>query len=288
MGMFKKFIIILTLLFSTAVNAADIKDKATIFIEEGLGAFMSNLIPGDGLTEASIDLRENYKPDFSILGVRELKKLNDGNYFMQFSLSGTEQNNSERYVGNLGFGKRILSDDKTLLTGFNSFIDYDSNDNARASVGAEVKNAVLQLTSNYYMGIGDGTDEKVLDGYEVQLTSQVPYLHWANAFVSTYKWDGVDRDDIEGRKIGTELVLTPSFTIEAAYDDKDLKGLKDEYYARLIYTYPPKEGTTALDGVSQTKWKEEKDMSGELLSKVKRQNKIMVEFKGSATISRLN
>jgi len=286
--MFKKFIIILTLLFSTAVNAADIKDKANIFIEEGLGAFISNLIPGDGLTEASIDLRENYKPDFSFLGVRELKKLDDGNYFMQFSLSGTEQNNSERYVGNLGFGKRILSDDKTLLTGFNSFIDYDSNDNARASVGAEVKNAVLQLTSNYYMGIGDGTDEKVLDGYEVQLTSQVPYLHWANAFVSTYKWDGVDRDDIEGRKIGTELVLTPSFTIEAAYDDKDLKGLKDEYYARLIYTYPPKERTTALDGVSQTKWKEEKDMSGELLSKVKRQNKIMVEFKGSATISRLN
>jgi len=286
--MFKKFIIILTLLFSTAVNAADIKDKATILLEEGFGAFISNLIPGDGITETSIDLRENYKPDFSILGVRELKKLNDGNYFMQFSLSGTEQNNSERYVGNLGFGKRILSDDKTLLTGFNSFIDYDSNDNARASVGAEVKNAVLQLTSNYYMGIGDGTDEKVLDGYEVQLTSQVPYLHWANAFVSTYKWDGVDRDDIEGRKIGTELVLTPSFTIEAAYDDKDLKGLKDEYYARLIYTYPPKERTTALDGVSQTKWKEEKDMSGELLSKVKRQNKIMVEFKGSATISRLN
>jgi len=286
--MFKKFIIILTLLFSTAVNAADIKDKANIFIEEGLGAFISNLIPGDGLTEASIDLRENYKPDFSFLGVRELKKLDDGNYFMQFSLSGTEQNNSERYVGNLGFGKRILSEDKTLLTGFNSFIDYDSNDNARVSVGAEVKNAVLQLTSNYYMGIGDGTDEKVLDGYEVQLTSQVPYLHWANAFVSTYKWDGVDRDDIEGRKIGTELVLTPSFTIEAAYDDKDLKGLKDEYYARLIYTYPPKERTTALDGVSQTKWKEEKDMSGELLSKVKRQNKIMVEFKGSATISRLN
>ena len=286
--MLKRFIIILTLLFSTAVNAADIKDKATILLEEGFGAFISNLIPGDGITETSIDLRENYKPDFSILGVRELKKLNDGNYFMQFSLSGTEQNNSERYVGNLGFGKRILSDDKTLLTGFNSFIDYDSNDNARASVGAEVKNAVLQLTSNYYMGIGDGTDEKVLDGYEVQLTSQVPYLHWANAFVSTYKWDGVDRSDIEGRKIGTELVLTPSFTIEAAYDDKDLKGLKDEYYARLIYTYPPKERTTALDGVSQTKWKEEKDMSGELLSKVKRQNKIMVEFKGSATISRLN
>jgi hypothetical protein len=33
-------------------------------------------------------------------------------------------------------------------------------------------------------------------------------------------------------------------------------------------------------------WKEEKDMSQELLTKVKRNNKIMVEFKGSSTISR--
>ena len=41
-----------------------------------------------------------------------------------------------------------------------------------------------------------------------------------------------------------------------------------------------------MDGISQNAWKENKDMSGELLSKVERNNKIMIEFKGSATISR--
>jgi len=41
-----------------------------------------------------------------------------------------------------------------------------------------------------------------------------------------------------------------------------------------------------MDGISQVAFKENKDMSGELLSKVKRSNKIMVEFKGTATISR--
>jgi hypothetical protein len=35
-------------------------------------------------------------------------------------------------------------------------------------------------------------------------------------------------------------------------------------------------------------WKEEKDMSVELLTKVKRNNKIFVEYTGSATISRLD
>ena len=47
-----------------------------------------------------------------------------------------------------------------------------------------------------------------------------------------------------------------------------------------------REGPTAQDGISNKAWNSEKDMSGELVTKVKRQNKIMVEFKGSATISR--
>ena len=45
-------------------------------------------------------------------------------------------------------------------------------------------------------------------------------------------------------------------------------------------------GPSAKDGIAKTAWKEEKDMSGELLTKVKRNNKIMIEFKGAATISR--
>ena len=40
------------------------------------------------------------------------------------------------------------------------------------------------------------TLEKVLDGYDIRLASQIPYIHWADIFVSTYEWDGRDRDDI--------------------------------------------------------------------------------------------
>ena len=255
-----------------------------------LSEYLFNLIPGKGITEISIDLRENYKPDFSILLTRELKKLDNGNYFMQFSLMSTEKLNDERYVGNLGLGTRRLSDDKKLLRGLNLFLDIDDEENVRASIGAEVKNSVLQLTSNYYKKIDDGTAfEKVLDGYDIQLTSQVPYLHWANVFTSSYKWYGVERDDIEGKKYGSELFLTPSLNFEIAYDDKRIEGLDDEYYAKLIFTYPPKEKSpTALDGVSKIMWKKEKDMSGELISKIKRQNKIMVEFSGTSIISRLD
>ena len=276
------FSIILLISYFNISLADDISKKITEYTSE----YISNLIPGEGLTEVSINLRENNKPDFNILGTREIQKMDNGNYFMQFSLFSHEQNNDERYTVNLGFGKRILNDNKTLITGFNTFLDYDDKGNTRTSIGAELKGAVLELTSNYYMGISNGTDEKVLDGYDFQLTSQVPYLHWANAFVNTYHWDGIDRDDIEGTKIGSEFSLTPTLNLEVAFDDKDKKGLEDEYYAKIQFIYPPKKGPTALDGVSEEMWADNKDMSGELLSKVKRQNKIMVEFKGSATISR--
>ena len=220
------------------------------------------------------------------MAVRELEKNDDGNFFTQFSLFNTEKNNDERIVGNLGFGKRSLSEDNLMMTGFNAFLDYDDKGNARGSIGLEAKNAVLEFVSNYYLGIGDATDEKVLDGYDIRLASQIPYIHWADIFVSTYEWDGRDRDDIKGTKLGSEMFLSPSISFEAAYDDKDKTGLEDEWYAKLLFVHPPREGATAQDGISDSMWREEKDMTGQLLTKVKRQNKIMIEFKGSSKITR--
>ena len=275
----KKFYVFIYLIIATASNSGEISSKVSEYV--------SNLIPGEGDTEVSIDLRENNKPDYSILAVREIQKTEDGNFFTQFSFFNTEKNNDERLVGNLGFGKRILSDDKTMMTGFNAFIDYDDIGNARSSLGLEARNAVLEFGYNYYFGIDDGTDEKVLDGYDLRLASQIPYMHWADIFINAYEWEGRDRDDIKGTKIGSELLLNPNLNLELAYDDKDKAGLKDEWYAKIMFIHPPRTGPSLQDGfLSSDTWKEEKNMSGELLTKVKRNNKIVVEFKGLSTISR--
>ena len=274
-----RFFLFIFLIFTTASNSGEISSKVSEYV--------SNLIPGEGDTEVSIDLRENNKPDYSILAVREIQKTEDGNFFTQFSFFNTEKNNDERLVGNLGFGKRMLSDDKTMMTGFNAFIDYDDIGNARSSLGLEARNAVLEFGYNYYFGIDDGTDEKVLDGYDLRLASQIPYMHWADIFINAYEWEGRDRDDIKGTKIGSELLLNPNLNLELAYDDKDKAGLKDEWYAKIMFIHPPRIGPSLQDGfLSSDTWKEEKDMSGELLKKVKRNNKIVVEFKGLSTISR--
>tara|TARA_B100001175_G_scaffold234206_1_gene200594 strand:- start:1951 stop:2805 length:855 start_codon:yes stop_codon:yes gene_type:complete len=276
------FIVLLALSLTGNSYAEDIGAN----ISKKISDLISQMVPGEGYTESSIDLRENNSPDFSILAVRELDKTDDGNFFTQFSLYNTEKNNDERIVGNLGFGKRTLSEDKLMMTGFNGFLDLDDTGNARTSLGYEARNAVLSFSANYYVGLADATDEKVLDGYDYRLASQIPYLHWANAFIDSYEWSGVDRDDIKGTKLGSELFLSPTITLEAAFDDKDKAGLEDEWYAKLQFSYPPREGVTAQDGISDAMWREEKDMSNKLLTKVKRNNKIMIEFKGSSNIVR--
>ena len=279
--------IILSLFITTVANADGISgalDKAS----EKISEYTIGLIPGEGYTEASIDLREGFKPDYSILAVRELLKIDSGNIFTQFSLFNTEQANEEKIIGNLGLGTRKLFDDNTVLVGLNAFVDNDfSETNRRASIGLELRNAVLDFHSNIYEGLQDSDDERVLNGWDYRLASQVPYLHWSKIFINHYEWDGVLRDDIKGTKMGSEMILTRSLSLEVAYDDKDKKGLEDEWYTKIQFVHPPRNnGPTAMDGVSQVAWKENKDMSGELLSKVKRNNKIMIEFKGSATISR--
>ena len=281
------FIFFIFLLFSTTGNA-DIKGSVLSKASEKISEYTIGLIPGEGYTEASIDLREGFKPDYSILAVRELLKIDSGNIFTQFSLFNTEQANEEKIIGNLGLGTRKLFDDNTVLVGLNAFVDNDfSETNRRASIGLELRNAVLDFHSNIYEGLQDSDDERVLNGWDYRLASQVPYLHWSKIFINHYEWDGVLRNDIKGTKIGSEMILTRSLNLEVAYDDKDKKGLEDEWYTKIQFVHPPRNnGPTAMDGVSQVAWKENKDMSGELLSKVKRNNKIMIEFKGSATVSR--
>ena len=291
----KKYLLALGILFASSASIAeDVTGKALNVVSKKISEFTSNLIPGEGHTEASIALREGYSPDFSILGVREIAPIDDGTFFTQFSLFNTEMANGkaggdERIIGNLGFGARKLTQDNTILYGINSFYDVDLEENhSRASVGAEVRSAVLAFHFNKYQRISDDyNEENVLNGWDYQLSSQIPYLHWASAFINEYRWDGVLRDDVRGKKMGSEMLLTPNLNMVIAYDDKDKAGLDDEWYSKFQFFHPPREnGPTALDGISDVAWKENKDMSGELLSKVKRSNKIFIEFKGSSTISR--
>ena len=287
-------IVLITFIFSNSVFAEELKNKLLSTASEEVSNYVSNIIPGEGYTEFGINFRENHSPDFNILAVRELMPLEEGNIFTQFSLFNTESNTGkggdERIIGNIGFGTRKLTNDNTLMLGLNNFYDYDiENEHFRTSIGLEARSAVLEASVNRYIRLADPyNEENVLDGWDYRLSSQFPYLHSVRLVFNGYEWEGVKREDVKGSQYGSEILLTPNLNLEVFYDDKDKKGLEDEWFANVQFIYPPKEGPTLLDGFSKEAWKENRDMSGELLDKVDRQNTIMVEFKASSTISRTN
>ena len=223
---------------------------------ENVSELFSNLIPGEGITEASIQINEDDNPDLEILAVRDISSEEFTNLFSQISLHTQEINGSNRLISNLGIGYRKLNADKSSMVGINSFIDYDLEGHTRGSVGLELKGGTIDLTANSYhkltnMEVVDGTEEQVLSGYEINLSSQVPYMPWATLNRQNYGWEKEKASaDTEGNKLSFEALLSPTVQFDFAGDFSDNSGVDDEFTYKLSFIYPPREHKKTLqDGL---------------------------------------
>ena len=276
----KIFIYIFFILFFSNSYAKDVSE------------FFSNLIPGEGLTEASIQINEDDDPDLEILALREIESTNNSNLFTQFSIHTQETNGHNRLIGNLGLGYRKLSEDKSSMMGINVFLDNDFNaGHQRGSVGFELKGANLDLTANSYHKISNmetykDTEEQVLSGYTINLASQLPYTPWAKINLQNYAWDNEKASsDSEGNSIALQAYLTPSVQLEFKNDMSDNSGVDDEFTSKLTYTYPPREdGKSMQDGFSNVAFEKE-NVQKKLKEKVKRNNNLTVEVQGSIIVT---
>ena len=70
-------------------------------------------------------------------------------------------------------------------------------------------------------------------------------------------------------------------SLEAGFDDNNIS--KIDEFLKLTYSYPPKDRPTALDGLSDVAFEME-DVSGEMLTKVRRTNTITVEVEASGVV----
>ena len=252
----------------------------------------SNLIPGEGITEASIQINEDDNPDLEILAVRDISSEEFSNLFSQFSFHTQEINSSDRLITNLGIGYRKLSDDKSNMFGINSFIDYDLEGHTRGSVGIEVKGANLDLTANRYQKITnmetvDGAEEQVLSGFEINLASQIPYMPWATLKWQNYGWENEKASaNTEGNKLSFEALLSPTIQFDATGDFSDNTGVDDEYTYKLSFVYPPRvHKQTLQDGLIASTAFEKGNVEKKLKDKVRRSNNLTVEIQGSIIIT---
>ena len=290
--MIKILLVSLSLLYVTVSNA-DVKGKVLNDLSGKISSTIGNLIPGDGVTEASVEIREKDNPDFEILGVRDILSKENSNLFTQFSIHNNEVNGDNRYIGNLGLGYRFLNSDKSMMFGVNSFYDRDiQEDHSRVSLGLEAKASVLDFTFNQYQKttnqkIIDGTKEQVLSGNEYNLSSQVPYMPWTTLNYQGYRWENEKAvNDTKGNVYSLEMALNPSLQFDISRDISSVNGVDDVDIAKLTFVYPPRENKPTLqDGlVSEIAFVKE-NMEDKLKEKVRRNNNLVVEIQGAVIIT---
>ena len=290
-----KFGLISLLTFSVYADDEDaVKQGLLSSMSSGIASSIASVIGGQGDTEVQFSAKEDNKPQFTIMTVRPIS-VHPGKdaWFVQLQLSNTQIRSQSRLSTNIGLGYRTLSDNKKSMIGGNVFVDYDEEGNSRYSLGFEFRTTVFEVLINHYEAIsGQKTvgdfKERALDGNDMSINGQIPYLPWAKINLMHYEWKKVNNSkNSKGDKLSLDLLLTPNVVLELGVDDNNIQ--KKDNFAKLSFVFPPREGPAASTDFIADEAFPGGDMSSQLLSKVKRSNKITLESEGvGVTISRLD
>ena len=293
-----KFFITSFIALFLGVNAyADVKNLTLQEISEKTSAFVSNLIPGEGLTEVDVRLRDdnsgNGNYEFKILGLRDILPSDNSNLFTQFSLHTQEINSDKRIIGNLGLGYRFLNSDQSMMFGANTFYDQDlSEDHKRVGLGLEARAAILDFNYNHYQKatnqkVISGTNEQVLSGQEYNISSQIPYMPWTTFNFQGYRLENEKAaQDQKGKIYSLEMALNPSLQFNIENDRSSVEGQDDEWSYNLTFSHPPKNNKpTLLNGATSDEMFVKANMKDKLRDKVRRNNNLAVEIQGSIIVT---
>ena len=289
MYLLNKLIFITCLSLFTTFAYADTSNDIINKLSDKVSSFVENTLGGD--TEFSLEFPEDDDVELEILKFKELDSSENQNSFSQFSLHTQEVNDDTRFILNLGYGQRYISSDKSMITGMNAFIDYDTEGHARTSLGVEAKAPILELTGNYYLGLSgvetiDGTKEKVLDGYELNLSSQLPFMPWTRINVQNYDFEkDKASENTGGNLVSLEMNLSPSIQFEASRNFIDTTGVDDENSFKIMYYNPPRNKTSLQDGFLSASAFEKGDIETKMKDKVKRRNAMTIEVQGSVVLT---
>ena len=292
--------IIIFSVFTTSLYADwrnQVVGKSLNDISKKTSKFVSGLIPGEGLTEVDVRLRDdnagNGNYEFKILGVRDILPSDNSNLFTQFSLHTQEINSDKRIIGNLGLGYRFLNSDQSMMFGANTFYDQDLEEgHKRVGAGFEAKAAILDFNYNLYQKatnqkIISGTKEQVLSGQEYNVSSQIPYMPWTTFNFQGYRMENEKAaQDNKGNIYSLEMALNPSLQFDVEKDVSSVNGADDEWNYKLTFAYPPRNNKqTLLDGVVAQEAFVKKNMKDTLKDKVRRNNNLAVEIQGAIIIT---
>ena len=270
----KKFLIIILTLFVFNVSNADtskIKDNFFSSIESFLDDNFDD-------TDFSIKSTEGLKPQIGILTFKPLNDTEQGLTFFQGSFF--THDGGDRNTLNLGLGKRILSNDESVMFGLNAFYDHEIDyDHQRASIGGEIKSSILELSTNHYFAISNevtgknNIKEEVADGYDLEFGAHVPYIPTAKMYAKIFEYDISGGSDYEGVEYSSNIGIPNSgMNFEVGYKDYGNNGYEDQWFFNLTFSLNKMNPNTSL--VSDKAF-ERVSMKDKKYEKVRRENIIV-------------
>ena len=309
-----KFILtisVLTFLIIPKVFANELENIASDVVNKSLnkaGEIVGDIIPGDGDTEITITAQDDYDLKYSILAVRPItlnpfQNLKENHLlFTQIRLSNNEPfaDGDDRLLLNAGLGFRTLAQDGNAILGANFFYDHElEQGHERVSLGLEYLTSVFEVYANRYERISSSTSrqtfynpygqrginvqEEVLDGYDIHLVGQIPYMPWGKFVYKAYNWNSTGKDT-EGKKYQLEAQVTDSLILEFGRNDQD--GISKQKFGAITMRWPSKDNNipTVFTHTYTEEMFAEKDMSNEMLHKVRRTDAIVVERKSGGML----
>ena len=281
----------LTFLEVTAADNSTDKLKETVVgktiqaFEDGFNSLFTN-------TELTIEGRTASDPNFTLLTINPLSQSDDKKDLTFFQGSILRQNNRDTL--NLGIGYRQLSDDDKWIYGINAFHDYDMTyEHTRMSIGAELRSSSFEINANKYFATSgaqtgkDGNTERALDGYELEIGGQVPYIPSTKIFVKSWKWEGYQTSDTKGKtySIQVNAPIAPNITLEAG--SKDFDTGTDVDFVNLTYRIGLGGAQSEKDKIVQSliadKAFNTTSMKDKMLEKVRRKNQIVIQTNFTAS-----
>ena len=287
----KIFLSIIAILFFTSANATELNDILNKTYSKGsqlAEGYIGSLFSGPGDTEVSIGKVRTEKPTGTIMIVRPYKVEEDSVIFYQAQLNSFHVVGDTRQSLNYGVGKRFLSDNKRHFWGMNTFVDLDNEKNSRLGFGTEFKASNFNMNGNYYMDVMEGgmqvgeNTERVLDGYDFNISGQIPYTPWAYITYNNYNWEAEKgTENSKGDSYSGNFNLSPHVTLELGRDENSI--VNGRNFVKLIYSINEKDRPNMENGFSKTAFRNS-DVREEMLTKVKRSNIITLEVQGTGVV----
>jgi len=263
--------------FSTIAVAGSVSDMADKDAQDKLPDWLKRI-------EVEGNFAADGKPAYSVMTVQPIS---DEENSVIFNQSRVAYSTDGRTTANIGLGYRQLTNNQKIMLGVNAFYDHQfPYGHQRSSYGAEVKSSAFELNGNYYVANSGWRDadtifeERALDGHDVEIGAQLPYLPWAWGFVQNFYYDGKAGDDLEGMKYSLRLRPFKNIEFEGGHTSTDETSDNNFVMARyrIGFNEPKYVSNVRKSGwVSSRAFETGESMADRKLEKVRRSNEITVE-----------